>query len=128
MTLFNRGVTNPGLYPDVERIAGDRTGDLSALQRRRWDAVVDTSGYVPGVVHGTVEALREVGRYCFVSSVSAYAELHRPAAGGSCGGGAGRPSMDELLPDYAELRRVEVVVRPMVARPTASVPCSRVPA
>ena len=44
VTLFNRGRTNPGLFPDLEQLRGDRDGDLEALQGRRWDAVVDTSG------------------------------------------------------------------------------------
>src|SRR6185436_20729235 len=46
-TFFNRGTTNPDLYPEVERLVGDRTSDLSALAGRTWDAVIDTSGYLP---------------------------------------------------------------------------------
>lgn len=47
VTLFNRGQTNPALYPDVEKLRGDRDGNLHALDGRSWDAVIDTSGYVP---------------------------------------------------------------------------------
>src|SRR5687768_5892110 len=43
VTLFNRGKTNPGLFPDLEKLKGDRNGDLKSLEGRRWDAVVDTS-------------------------------------------------------------------------------------
>ena len=50
VTLFNRGKTNPDLFPDLETLKGDRDGGLDALKGRRWDAVVDTSGYVPRVV------------------------------------------------------------------------------
>ena len=50
LTLFNPGETNPELFPEAERLRGDRTGDLSALAGRTWDAVVDPSGYVPSVV------------------------------------------------------------------------------
>ncbi|MGZ4434096.1 MAG: NAD-dependent epimerase/dehydratase family protein, partial [Trebonia sp.] len=50
VTLFNRGVSNPGLYPGVETITGDRTSDLSALDGRAWDAVIDVAGYDPRVV------------------------------------------------------------------------------
>ena len=39
VTLFNRGRTNPDLFPDVEKLRGDRGGDLAALEGRRWDAV-----------------------------------------------------------------------------------------
>src|SRR5688500_14235711 len=47
VTLFNRGKTNPQLVPDVEKLHGDRKVDLKVLEGRRWDAVVDTSGYFP---------------------------------------------------------------------------------
>ena len=114
VTLFNRGVTNPGLYPDVERIAGDRTGDLSALQGRHWDVVVDTSGYVPGVVHGTVEALRDVGRYCFVSSVSAYADFGGPLHEGDAEAELGDHPADELLSDFANYGALKAMCEQVV--------------
>jgi nucleoside-diphosphate-sugar epimerase len=73
VTLFNRGRTNPGLFPGVEKLAGDRDGDLSALAGRGWDAVIDPSGYLPRVVRASAELLREtVPHYVFVSSVSVY--------------------------------------------------------
>ena len=50
VTLFNRGQTRPELFPDVEKLRGDRDGDLAALDGTRFDAVVDTSGYVPRIV------------------------------------------------------------------------------
>ena len=59
LTFFNRGRTNADLYPDVERLVGDREGDLSSLAGREWDAVVDTSGYVPHVVASSATALSE---------------------------------------------------------------------
>jgi 2'-hydroxyisoflavone reductase len=75
LTLFNRGQTNPELYPEVERIIGDRAGDLAALAGRHWDAVIDTCGYLPDVVRASVDALGDSGRYCFVSSISVYADF-----------------------------------------------------
>src|SRR5262245_29655243 len=45
LTLFNRGKTHPGMFPDIEQLHGDRDGHLEALAGRKWDAVVDTSGY-----------------------------------------------------------------------------------
>jgi 2'-hydroxyisoflavone reductase len=72
-TLFNRGRTNPGLFPDVERVTGDRDGGVGPLRGRRWDAVVDTSGYVPRVVRQSVDALcGSADAYAFVSSGSVY--------------------------------------------------------
>jgi nucleoside-diphosphate-sugar epimerase len=79
VTLFNRGQTNPDLFPEVEKLRGDRTEDLSPLDGRSWDAVVDPSGYVPETVRRSVEALGErAGLYLFVSSVSVYADFSGP--------------------------------------------------
>jgi 2'-hydroxyisoflavone reductase len=81
LTFFNRGTTNPDLYPEVERLVGDRATDVSALAGRTWDAIVDTSGYLPRVVRASAEAVADSGgRYCFVSSVSVYADFGRPVA------------------------------------------------
>lgn len=46
VTLFNRGKNKPGLFPEGEKLRGDRDGDLTALEGRKWDAVIDPSGYV----------------------------------------------------------------------------------
>lgn len=78
VTLFNRGQTRPDLFPDVEKLHGDRDGDLTALAGRSFDAVVDTSGYVPRVVRETIDALGAVGHYTFVSSISVYRDLSTP--------------------------------------------------
>jgi 2'-hydroxyisoflavone reductase len=74
IAVFNRGRTNPGLFPQVEQLRGDRDGDLSELEGRSWDAVVDTSGYLPRVVRASAELLRrQLEHYVFVSTVSVYA-------------------------------------------------------
>ena len=79
VTLFNRGQTNAQLFPAVEHLRGDRDGDLSPLAGRRWDAVVDPSGYVPRVVRASVDLLAEaVEHYTFVSSVSVYRDFDEP--------------------------------------------------
>jgi 2'-hydroxyisoflavone reductase len=79
LTFFNRGRTNPELYTEVERLVGDRSTALSALEGREWDAVVDTCGYLPRDVRASAEALADsVGLYCFVSSVSVYADFSQP--------------------------------------------------
>jgi 2'-hydroxyisoflavone reductase len=71
VTLFNRGETNPELFPDVEKLRGDRDGELAALEGRRWDAAIDTSGYVPRVVRASAKLLAgAVEHYTFVSSLS----------------------------------------------------------
>ena len=55
VTAFNRGKSNPGLFPGVEELVGDRGGDLSALEGRSWDAVIDTSGYLPREVRASAK-------------------------------------------------------------------------
>ena len=79
VTLFNRGQHNPELYPEVEKLRGDRNGDLEALRGRHWDAVIDTSGYVPRVVQASAELLADaVDHYTFISSISVYADFSVP--------------------------------------------------
>ena len=81
VTLVHRGRTNPDLFPGVERLLGDREGDLSFLSGRQWDAVLDTCGYSPGPVRAAAELLAgAVERYVFVSTVSVYAQPVAPCA------------------------------------------------
>lgn len=78
VTLFNRGVTNPGLFPELEHLRGNRYPDrdvgLSALAGdRTWDAVIDTWQAEPGCVDVTARLLAErTGRYLYVSSIATY--------------------------------------------------------
>lgn len=78
VTLFNRGQTNPDLFPELEQLRGDRDGHLDALQGRTWDAVIDTSGYVPRVVKATADLLKNAAaHYTFISSISVYSDFSR---------------------------------------------------
>ena len=79
LTLFNRGKTNPGLFPDIEKLHGDRDGDLKSLEGRKWDAVVDTSGFVPRLVTMSAALLApNVSQYVFISTISVFAEGIKP--------------------------------------------------
>src|SRR5919108_5758404 len=79
VTLFNRGQTNPELFPEAEKLRGDRDGGLSALEGGEWDAVIDPSGFVPRIVRDSAELLRgSVGHYVFVSSGSVYSGPYEP--------------------------------------------------
>jgi 2'-hydroxyisoflavone reductase len=72
VTLFNRGQHNPELFPEVDRIQGDRAKDLDRLTGT-WDVVVDTCGYFPRDVRASALALFEkVQHYVFVSSLSVF--------------------------------------------------------
>lgn len=73
VTLFNRAKTEYAAPAGVERIKGDRDGDLSELAGRRWDAVIDTCGFVPRVVRKSVGVLGAAARhYTFISTISVY--------------------------------------------------------
>ena len=75
LTLLNRGRTNPTLFTDVELRIADRNGDLAVLDGGTWDAVIDTSAYLPRQVRGMAARLAgRVGRYLLVSTISVYAE------------------------------------------------------
>lgn len=92
VTLFNRGKTRPDLFPEVEKLRGDRDGDLAALRGRTWDAVIDITAYFPRIVQQTIDVLKDnVGHYTFISTVAVY--------GGFGDGG--------LLGEEAELATVE---------------------
>jgi 2'-hydroxyisoflavone reductase len=80
VTLFNRGQLNPELFPEVEKLRGDRDGGLDALRGRRWDVSVDTSGYSPRVVRDSARLLADAAEhYTFISSVSAYRDTCVPS-------------------------------------------------
>ena len=106
VTLFNRGRHGSDLFPEIERLRGDRDGDLSALRGRRWDAVVDTSGYRPEQVRGAVEALGvAVEHYTFVSSISVFRDFtpgrsydeDAPRTEGDVGYGALKARCEDVL-------------------------------
>ena len=79
LTLFHRGRTNPGLFPEVEHVLGDRDGGLGGARRPQWDACIDVSGYVPRLVGDCRDCLRDrVDRYVYVSTISVYAGLAAP--------------------------------------------------
>jgi 2'-hydroxyisoflavone reductase len=103
VTLFNRGRTErrkPGQFDEVEKLYGNRDPKLraddtdprspqglAALEGdREWDAVVDTSGYVPRIVKASTELLRDrVKHYTFISTISVYARNDTPGADESAG-------------------------------------------
>jgi nucleoside-diphosphate-sugar epimerase len=86
VVLFHRGQTGADLFPALEHVVGDRDGGLEGLKGRTFDAVLDTSGYVPRLVRASAELLSgSAGFYAFISSISVYPD-HTP------------PGYDELSP------------------------------
>jgi 2'-hydroxyisoflavone reductase len=80
VTLFNRGKTRPGLFPELEKLQGDRDkDDLKALEGRKFDAVVDTSANVPRWVKKAAAVLGpNIGHYIYISSISVYSDTSKP--------------------------------------------------
>lgn len=79
VTLFNRGKTNPDLFPEVEHLKGERDGELTPLKDKKWDVVIDTCGYVPRIVKKSAELLADsVEHYTFISSINAYIDFSKP--------------------------------------------------
>ena len=78
VTLFNRGITNPQLFPNLEKLRGFRSNDendqdLSALARRHFDIIVDVWPNDPDVVASAARFLKDrAPHYLYVSSIAAY--------------------------------------------------------
>ncbi|MCG7344126.1 SDR family oxidoreductase [Sporosarcina sp. ACRSL] len=72
VTLFNRG-TNPEVFPEVEQLTGDRNGDVSQLENRKWDVVIDTCGISPHQIEKIAAVLgANIEHYTYISSISVY--------------------------------------------------------
>lgn len=72
-TLFHRGHTGAGLFPEAEHVLGDRAHDLGKVSGREWDAVIDVCAYVPREVRQAAAALAgSADRYCYVSTTDVY--------------------------------------------------------
>ena len=116
VTLFNRGETNPELFPEAEKLRGDRTQVLEMLKGREWDAVLDPSGFIPSVVRASAEALSDsAGHYLFVSSVSAYASLAEPVDEDSPVAKLGDLPDDRLAEDYSNYGPLKALCEQAVA-------------
>ena len=79
VTLFNRGIHNPDLFPEAAKIKGDRNSDCALLAGGKWDAVIDTCGSFPRQITMVMDALRgNIGHYTFISSISAFSDFSTP--------------------------------------------------
>ena len=72
VSIFTRG-NKKSETPGVEHLIGDRNDDLSALEGRTWDVVLDNNARDYRWVKLSTEMLKgAVGHYLFVSSISSY--------------------------------------------------------
>jgi 2'-hydroxyisoflavone reductase len=100
VTHFNRGKTAAEGVPGVETLLGDRKGQLEALRGRKWDAVVDDTGYIPKYVKMSAELLAPNVAYClFISSISVYASFASPNDEHSPTGKLENPDIEQVTND-----------------------------
>ncbi len=81
VTLFNRGVTNSTLFPNVPRLVGDRNlaDGHKALESGEWDVVIDNPTANPKWVRDAGRALRgRTKHYIFVSTISVFSDNSAP--------------------------------------------------
>jgi 2'-hydroxyisoflavone reductase len=74
VSIFTRGRRDASTLPaEVERLVGDRNGQLGALEGKKWDAVFDDSATDPNWVRQSAALLNgNVGQYLFTSSTGVY--------------------------------------------------------
>lgn len=77
VTTFTRGKTvptvNTAAFEHVESLIGDRVDNLTALENREWDVVIDNSGRAADWTHRTAELLKDkVAMYLYISSTGVY--------------------------------------------------------
>lgn len=74
VTLCNRGQTNPGAFPQLRTILGNRDGNMSGLDGTCWDIVYDLSADGPGHIVNVAGRINRDTRYVFVSTINVYAD------------------------------------------------------
>jgi 2'-hydroxyisoflavone reductase len=75
VTLFNRGVTRPGLFKGkvAEELIGDLNNDTSALKDKKFDVVIDNPTTLPIWVRNAAQYLKgNTKHYMFISTTSVY--------------------------------------------------------
>ena len=79
VSIFHRGEHAMAVPEEVEELLGNRDATLDVLDGKTWDAVIDTSGYVPRQVRSSASFLADrVSHYTFISTISVYTDELRP--------------------------------------------------
>ena len=76
LSIFNRGITNPDLFPNLNRISGDRNShDVTLIHQTHWDYIIDLSCYYPQSLKNIIDGLSpSLKKYIFISTCSVYQE------------------------------------------------------
>jgi 2'-hydroxyisoflavone reductase len=97
VTHFNRGKRDADGVENVETLHGDRNGQLESLNGRKWDVVVDNTGYIPKYTKMSADLLAPNTDYClYISSISAYASFAKPNDIGSLTGVLENKDQEEI--------------------------------
>ncbi len=100
VTHFNRGKRDADGVENVETLHGDRKGQLDSLKDRKWDVVVDNTGYIPKYEKMSADLLAPNTGYClYISSISAYASFEKPNDIGSPTGVLANLDQEEITND-----------------------------
>jgi 2'-hydroxyisoflavone reductase len=128
VTLFNRGITHPELFPHLEKLRGVRAvnaqqQNLYSLEgSRRWDAVIDVWPHEPTIAASTAALLKDrTEHYLYVSSVGAYSSYTQANMNEDAPTKAFNGNEDDYSPAKAESeRRLKVILgdKLTVVRPT----------
>ena len=79
VTVFNRGRRQADLPDTVEHLVGDRNNDVTALEGREWDVVIDNPTTLPNWVRLSGKLLKDACRqYVFISTISVYGDTSEP--------------------------------------------------
>ncbi|MDH3712185.1 MAG: hypothetical protein OER04_20020 [Cyclobacteriaceae bacterium] len=81
VTLFNRGVTNPKLFPELKLINGDRELGIKAynpLMKEHWDVIIDVWPEKSKLVDEATSSLMDhTDHYVFISSIAVYSDFQQ---------------------------------------------------
>lgn len=73
LTIFNRGTVQLREQESINKVIGDRDNDIERLGQSKWDAVIDTCGYIPQSVQISCQFLKTLtDNYTFISTISVY--------------------------------------------------------
>lgn len=76
VTVFNRGRQSSGVPDEVEQLVGDRNSDLTALEGREWDAVIDLPTTLPKWIRDAGAVLKDrTPHYTFISTIGVNADF-----------------------------------------------------
>lgn len=73
ITLFNRQRTGTHLFPEIQKLKGDReTHEIRQIKGKKWNYIIDLSCYYPDSLQRALNSIESVDKYIFISTCSVY--------------------------------------------------------